>query len=138
MSNNEAQKGLKAAPERIVLWCGDEPDEMEEMTAEDWVSGDVTWYASGVLTGPEYVRKDIADAAQAEVERLKAELSRTSTETVRHPYKSAIGELASVELERLKAENDNLAVKLAWAESREQNALSRLALRGVTGGEPDA
>jgi methionine-rich copper-binding protein CopC len=86
MSNNEAQKGLKAAPERIVLWCGDEPD---------------------ALTGAKYVRADIADAAQAEVERLKAE-------------------------------NDNLAVKLAWAESREQNALSRLALRGVTGGEPDA
>jgi hypothetical protein len=119
MSNNEALERIW-----VTHSCGGSPFLSEHPKA--W-PGDV-----------EYVRADIADAAQAEVERLKAELSRTSTETVCHPYKSAIGELASVELERLKAENDNLAVKLAWAESREQNALSRLALRGATGGEPDA
>ena len=92
MSNNEA-------PERIAvvsagLGCGSLKTGTHSFPDEP-----------GAVWG--YVRADIVDAAQAEVERLKAE-------------------------------NDNLAVKLAWAESREQNALSRLALRGVTGGEPDA
>jgi hypothetical protein len=64
-------KKMYNAPEKIVLWCGDEPGCLEEMTELDWKSGDVSWAVAGDLSGVEYIRDDIANALLAKLERAE-------------------------------------------------------------------